>query len=76
MAQHAEQSEDLYFQMYGLTAQAPEALNDALRCAIESMHRTLYAPSRDELTPSELALLDRAGVDVEEHSGPRRSHDS
>ena len=67
MAQHAEQSEDLYFQMYGLTAQAPEALNDALRCAIESMHRTLYAPSRDELTPSELALLDRAGVDVEEH---------
>jgi len=31
------------------------------------MHRTLYAPSRDELTPSELALLDRAGVDVEEH---------
>ena len=67
MAQHAEEFENLYFQMYGLTAQAPEALNDALRCAIESMHRTLYAPSRDELTPSELALLDRAGVDVEEH---------
>ena len=67
MAQHAQQSEDLYFQMYGLTAQAPEALNEALRRAIESMHRTLYAPSRDELTPSELALLDRAGVDVEEH---------
>ena len=67
MAQHAEQFEDLYFQMHGLTAQAPEALNDALRCAIESMHRTLYAPSRDELTPSELALLDRAGVDVLEH---------
>ena len=67
MAQHAQQSEDLYFQMYGLTAQPPEALNEALRRAIESMHRTLYAPSRDELTPSELALLDRAGVDVEEH---------
>ena len=67
MAQHADQFEDLYFQMYGLTAQAPETLNHALRCAIESMHRTLYAPSRDELTPSELALLDRAGVDVEEH---------
>ena len=67
MAQHAQQSEALYFQMHGLTAQAPEALNEALRRAIESMHRTLYAPSRDELTPSELALLDRAGVDVEEH---------
>ena len=67
MAQHAHQAADLYFQMYGLTAQAPEALNEALRRAIESMHRTLYAPSRDELTPSELALLDRAGVDVDEH---------
>ena len=67
MVQHAQQSEDLYFQMHGLTPQAPEALNEALRRAIESMHRTLYAPSRDELTPSELALLDRAGVDVEEH---------
>ena len=67
MSQHTEQFEDLYFQMYGLTAQAPESLNDALQCAIESMHRTLYAPSRDELTPSELGLLDGAGVDVEEH---------
>ena len=66
MAQSALQSEALYFQMYGLNAQAPEALNDALRRAIESMHRTLYAPSRDELTPSELELLGRAGVDVEE----------
>ena len=67
MVQHARQSADLYFQMHGLTARAPEALNEALRRAIESMHRTLYAPSRDELTPSELALLDRAGVDVGEH---------
>lgn len=67
MAQHAQQSEDLYFQMYGLTAQAPEALNEALRRAIETMHRTLYAPSRDELTPAELAVLEQAGVDVEEH---------
>ena len=56
--------------MYGLGAQEPEALNEALWRAIESMHRTLYAPSRDELTPSELALLDQAGVDVEE--SPRR----
>ena len=67
MAQHAWQSEDLYFKMHGLTAQAPEALNETLRRAIESMHRTLYAPSRYELTPSELVLLDRTGVDVEEH---------
>ena len=66
MAQSALQSEALYFQMYGLNARPPEALNEALRRAIESMHRTLYAPSKDELTPSELELLGRAGVDVEE----------
>lgn len=35
------------------------------------MHRTLYAPSGGELTASELALLDKAGVDVAEH--PRRN---
>ena len=52
--------------MYGLSAQEREALNEGLRRATKSMHRTLYAPSRDELTPSELALLDQAGVDVEE----------
>lgn len=51
MARHAQQSEALYFQMHGLTAQAPEALNETLRRAIETMRRTLYAPSRDELTP-------------------------
>lgn len=67
MAQQAQQTEDLYFQMYGLTARPPEALNKALRHAIESMHRTLYAPSSGELTPAELALLNQAGVDVDEH---------
>lgn len=71
MEQSALRPEHLYFQMYGLSAKAPEALNAALQRAIESMHRTLYAPSREELTPSELALLDRAGVEVEESS--RRS---
>lgn len=71
MAPSALQSEGLYFQMYGLSAQAPEALNEALRRAIESMHRTLYAPSRDELTPSELGLLAQTGVEVEE--SPRRA---
>ena len=69
MAQSAFRSEHLYFQMYGLSAQAPEALNAALRRAIETMYRTLYAPSREELTPSELELLDRAGVEVEESTG-------
>ena len=34
---------------------------------IKSMHYSRCGPSRDELTPTELALLDRAGVDVEEH---------
>lgn len=67
MAQRAEQTQNLYFQMYGLTARAPEALNKDLRHAIERMHRTLYAPSSGELTPSELALLEKAGVDVDEH---------
>ena len=71
MAPSALQSEALFFQMYGLNAQAPEALNEALQRAIESMHRTLYAPSRDELTPSELELLEQVGVEVEE--SPRRA---
>ena len=71
MAPSAPQSEALYFQMYGLSAQAPEALNETLQRAIESMHRTLYAPSRDELTSSELGLLAQAGVEVEE--SPRRA---
>ena len=65
MARQAQQS--LYFQMYGLTAQPPEALNKTLRRAIESMHRTLYAPSSGELTTAELALLKQAGADVDEH---------
>ena len=69
MTQSTLRSDQLYFQMYGLSARAPEALNAALRRAIENMHRTLYAPSRDELTPSELALLERAGVEVEESPG-------
>lgn len=71
MAPSVPPSEALYFQMHGLSARAPEALNEALRRAIESMHRTLYAPSRDELTPSELGLLAKARVEVEE--SPRRA---
>lgn len=67
MAEQAQQTDDLYFHMYGLTARPPEALNKALQHAIESMRRTLYSPSSGELTASELALLEQAGVDVEEH---------
>ena len=67
MAQQVQHNEELYFQMYGLSAQPPGALNKALKHAIESMHRTLYAPSSGELIPSELALLNQAGVDVDEH---------
>lgn len=67
MARQTEQTQELYFQMYGLTARPPEALNKDLQHAIKSMHRTLYAPSSAELTPSELALLEKAGVDVDEH---------
>lgn len=65
MARQAQQT--LYFQMYGLTAQPPQALNKALQHAIESMHRTLYAPSSAELTAAELALLKQASADVDEH---------
>ncbi len=65
MARQAQQT--LYFQMYGLTAQPPEALNKTLQHAIESMHRTLYAPSSGELTTAELTLLKQAGADVNEH---------
>lgn len=67
MTQHAEQTNDIYFQMYGLTARPPEALNKALQHAIESMRRTLYAPSSGELTAAELVLLEQAGVDIDEH---------
>ncbi|MGI9301866.1 MAG: helix-turn-helix domain-containing protein [Gammaproteobacteria bacterium] len=67
MPQSAQQTDDLYFQMFGLTARPPQTLNKALQDAIESMHRTLYAPSSGELTSSELALLEQAGADVEEH---------
>lgn len=69
MTRQAEQSDDLYFQMYGLTARPPAALNKALQHAIESMRRTLYAPSSGELTASELALLEQSGIDVAEHPG-------
>lgn len=68
MTRQTEQTDDIYFQMYGLTARPPEVLNKALQHAIESMRRTLYAPSRGELTAVESELLEQAGVDIDEHS--------
>ncbi len=67
MPRHAHPASDRFFQMYGLTAQPPHGLNAALQQAIESMRRTLYAPSKDELTPPELAVLQQAGADIDEH---------
>ena len=67
MPQDAHPPNDRYFQMYGLTAQPPPVLNAALQQAIESMRRTLYGSSSNELTPPELALLRQAGADVDEH---------
>ena len=67
MARATTQDDRHYYQMFGLSARSPQALNTALKHAIESMHRTLYAPSAGELTASELALLEKADVDVAEH---------
>ncbi len=60
-----------YFQVHGLAAQPPSALNEALREAIDSLHQTLYAPSNSELTAPEAALLENAGADLDDH--PARS---
>ena len=59
---------DHYFQMHGLSAESPGILNAALQEAIESLRRTLYAPSINELTGQEVTLLRQAGADVEEHT--------
>jgi hypothetical protein len=67
MAKHASIEDDRFFQMYGLSARPPAALNAALIEAIKSMHRTLYSESKGEMTAQELRFLADAGVDVEEH---------
>ena len=56
-----------YFQTHGLDAESPDGLNAALRQAIGTLRRTLYAPSINELTPGEVAALRQAGADVDEH---------
>ena len=57
-----------FFQMYGLKAQPPAALNEALAQAIQSMHRIVYADSARELTAAELRVLEESGVDVDDHA--------
>ena len=68
MRRDAHPVTDHYFQMHGLSAESPGTLNAALRQAIESLRRTLYSPSINELTGQEVTLLRRAGADVEEHA--------
>lgn len=68
MTQKAEQTNRFYFQAHGLTTKPPKALNKALRDAIECMHSTLFAPTSDELTPAELAVLEQTGMDLDEHA--------
>lgn len=61
------QEDRFFFQMYGLNAQPPAALNAALKEAIETMHRSIYSASTGELTKAEFDVLNETGVDVEEH---------
>lgn len=56
-----------YFQLHGLQAEAPAKLNKALQAAIGQLQTTIYGSSRSELTAGETAMLERAGVDLEEH---------
>ena len=55
-----------YFHAHGLKAVAPERLNAALKAAIDEFETALYGPSRTELTETEIAMLERVGVDLDE----------
>ena len=55
-----------YFHVHGLKAVAPERLNAALKTAIDKLEVALYGPSRTELTDAEIAMLERASVDLDE----------
>ncbi len=55
-----------YFHLHGLKAVAPEKLNAALKTAIDELEGALYGPSRTELTDAEIAMLEQAGVDLDE----------
>lgn len=51
-----------YFQQHGLTAEAPERLNESLRQAIGALERLLYPESNHELSEADLGVLRRGGV--------------
>ena len=64
-----EQTDRHYFQQHGLCAQPPETLNAALKDAIGRLQASLFGPARSELTAAEVAMLERAGIDVDERPG-------
>ena len=66
MSQPEALAEQRYFHVHGLKAVAPEQLNDALKVAINQLEVALYGPSRTELTNTDVAMLERAGVDLDE----------
>ncbi len=66
MSQPEGLADQRYFHLHGLKAVAPEQLNDALKAAIDELEVALYGPSRTELTDTEIAMLERAGVDLDE----------
>ena len=66
MSQPEPLADQRYFHLHGLKAVAPEQLNDALKAAIDELEVALYGPSRTELTDAEIAMLERAGVDLDE----------
>lgn len=63
------QTDRHYFQQHGLRAQPPEAFNAALKDAIGRLQASLFGPARSELTAAEVAMLERADVDVDERPG-------
>jgi hypothetical protein len=65
----ANRDDALYLQARGLRVTAPEALNEALRLALENMRTTLYGQAEGELTAAEQAALRRAGMVLEEQPG-------
>ncbi len=59
-------AEQRYFHVHGLKATSPARLNAALKAAINELEVALYGPSRTELTDTEVAMLEKAGVDLDE----------
>ena len=66
MSQPEALADQRYFHLHGLKAVAPERLTAELKTAIDQLEVALYGPSRTELTDAEIAMLERAGVDLDE----------